>query len=87
VQVQTELTFTALCHLFIVFLCVMLIVFSLVSMWKENRFGWPLRGLIWFSLAIVGSCVAIALLAGYVQKTRSLEKVYDRVTAVTGGLE
>ena len=21
-------------------------------MWKENRFGWPLRGLIWFTVAI-----------------------------------
>jgi hypothetical protein len=38
---------------------------------ERDRFGWPLRGLIWFSLAIVGSYVAIALLAGYVQKTRS----------------
>src|SRR5262245_11980886 len=34
-------------------------------MWKENRFGWPLRGIIWFTLAIAGSCAVIALLAGY----------------------
>jgi hypothetical protein len=60
----------------------MLVVFSLVSMWKENRFGWPLRGLIWFTVAIVGSCAAIALLAGYVQKARSLEKVSHRVESV-----
>ena len=86
-QLQTELTFRALCHLFIVFLGVMLVVFSLVSMWKENRFGWPLRGLIWFSLAIVGSCAAIALFAGYVQKTRSLEKVSHPVETVGFGLE
>jgi hypothetical protein len=44
-------------------------------MCKENRFGWPLRGIIWFTLAIVGSCAVIALLAGYDQTTRSLEKV------------
>ena len=55
----------------------MLNAISLVSMWKENRFGWPLRGIIWFYLAI------IALLAGYVQKARSLEKVSHRVEAVT----
>jgi hypothetical protein len=56
-------------------------------MWKENRFGWPLRGIIWFTVAIAGSCAIIALLAGYVQKARSLEKVSQRVEAVTFGLE
>jgi hypothetical protein len=25
-------------------------------MWKENCFGWPLRGIIWFTVVIVGSC-------------------------------
>jgi len=44
------------------------LLLSLVSMWKENRFGWPLRGIIWFTVAIVGFCAAIALLAGYVQE-------------------
>jgi len=52
-------------------------------MWKENRFGWPLRGIIWFTVAIAVSCAIIALLAGYVQKARSLEKVTHRVEAVT----
>ena len=27
----------------IVFLALILVVLSLISMWKENRFGWPLR--------------------------------------------
>ena len=71
----------------IVFLGLACVVYSLVSMWKENRFGWPLRGIIWFTVAIVGSCAVIALLAGYVQKTRSLEKVSQRVGAATFGLE
>jgi hypothetical protein len=31
-------------------------------MWKENRFGWPLRGMIWFTVAIAGSCAVIACL-------------------------
>jgi hypothetical protein len=69
-----------------VFLGVTLVGFSLVSMWKENRFGWPLRGIVWFYLVIVGSCAVIAL-AGYVQKARSLEKVTHRVEAVTFGLD
>ena len=82
-----ELTFRALSLLLIVFLGLTCVVLSLVSMWKENRFGWPLRGIIWFYVAIVGSCAVIALLAGYVQKARSLEKVSHRVEAVTFGLE
>jgi hypothetical protein len=57
----------------IVFLGVTGVVYSLVSVWKENRFGWPLRGIIWFAVAIIGSCAVIALLAGYVEKARSLE--------------
>ena len=84
---QPELTFRALSHLLIVFLGVILVVFSLVSMWKENRFGWPLRGIIWFTVAIVGFSAAIALLAGYVQKARSLEKVSHHVEAVTARSE
>jgi predicted ferric reductase len=83
VQVQPELTFRALSHLLIVFLCVIMVVLSLVSMWKENRFGWPLRGIIWFTVAIIGSSAVIALLAGYVQKARSLEKISHRIEAVT----
>jgi hypothetical protein len=51
----------------IIFLCLTCVVYLLVSMWKENRFGWPLRGVIWFTVAIVGSCVIIALLVGYEQ--------------------
>jgi hypothetical protein len=84
--VQPELTFRALSLLLIVFLGVTLVGFSLASMWKENRFGWPLRGIIWFYLAIVGSGAVIAL-PGYAQKARSLEKVTHRVEAVTFKLE
>ena len=80
---QTHLTIMALSLWLIVFLGLTCVVFSLVSMWKENRFGWPLRGIIWFTVAIAGSCAIIALLAGYVQKAKSLEKVSRRVEAVT----
>jgi uncharacterized membrane protein len=85
--VEPELTIMALSLWMIVFLGLACVVYSLVSMWKENRFGWPLRGIIWFTVAIIGSCAVIALLAGYVQKARSLEKVSQRVEAVTFGLE
>ena len=46
-----------------------LIALSVVSMWKENRHGQSLKGIIWFALAIVGFSVLIALLVGYVQKS------------------
>jgi uncharacterized membrane protein len=85
--VEPELTIMALSLWMIVLLGLACVVYSLVSMWKENRFGWPLRGIIWFTVAIIGSCAVIALLAGYLQKTRSLEKVSQRVGAVTFGLE
>ena len=80
---QPELTIIALSLLMIVFLGLTCVVYALVSMWKENRFGWPLRGIIWFTVAIVDSCAVIALLAGYAQKARSLEKVSHRVEAET----
>jgi multisubunit Na+/H+ antiporter MnhB subunit len=73
--VQPDLTIIALSLWLIVVLGITLVVFALVSMWKENRFGWPLRGIIWFAVAIVGSCAIIGLLAGYEQTARSLEKV------------
>jgi hypothetical protein len=74
-QLQTELTIVALSLWLIVFLGLTCVVYSLVSMWKENRFGWPLRGIIWFAVAIIGSCAIIGLLAGYEETARSLEKV------------
>jgi hypothetical protein len=85
--VQLELTIIALSLWIIVVLGLTCVVYSLVSMWKENRFGWPLRGIIWFTVAIIGSCALIALLAGYDQTIRSLEKISHRVEAVTFGLD
>jgi hypothetical protein len=42
-----------------------------------------LGAVLWFYLAIIGSCAVIALLAGYAQKARSIERVTYRVQAVT----
>ena len=84
---QPELALRTSSLWLIVLLGLTLIALSLVSMWKENRYGQPLKGIIWFALAIVGFYVVIVLLAGYVQKAGSLEKVSHRVEAVTFGLE
>ena len=86
-QLQPEIALRALSLLLITLLGAILVVFTLISMWKENRFGWPLRGIVWFYLVIVGSCAVIALLAGYARKARSIERVTHRVEAVIFGLE
>ena len=79
---QPELALRASSLWLIVFLGLTLITLSVVSMWKERRQGQPLKGIIWFALAIVGFYVVIVFLAGYVQKARSLEKISHRVEAV-----
>jgi len=80
--VEPELTIIALTLGLIAFLGLTCVVYALVSMGKENRFGRPLKGIIWFTFAVIVSC-AIALLAGYVPKARSLEKITHRVETVT----
>jgi hypothetical protein len=65
--VQPELTIINLSLWMIVFLGLTCVVYAVVSMGRENRFGRPLKGIIWFTFAIIVSC-AIALLAGYIQK-------------------
>ena len=74
-DVPPELTIIAVSLWLIVLLGLTSVVYLLVSMWKENRFGWPLRGVIWFTVAIIGSCAVVGLLAGSVQTARSLERV------------
>jgi multisubunit Na+/H+ antiporter MnhB subunit len=80
---QSELALRALSYGLVVFVSITLLALSLISIRKENRRGEPLRGIIWFTVAIIGSCAAIVLLAGYVQKAKSSEKVSHRVEAVT----
>ena len=80
---QPQLTIIALSLWLIVFLGLTCVIFSVVSMSKQNRFGSPLRGVIWFTVAIAGSCAVIALLAGYVQMAKSSERVSRRLEAVT----
>lgn len=78
---ELKLTIIAFSLWLIVFLGLTVVVYSLVSIWKANRFEWPLRGIVWFTVAVIGSCAVIALLAGYVHKARS-DNV-SRVEAVT----
>jgi hypothetical protein len=77
----------ALSYWLVVVLGISLLALSLISMRKENRRGEPIGGMLWFSVAIIAFCAVVALLAGYAQKARSIERVTHRVEAVTFGLE
>jgi hypothetical protein len=83
-QLQPELTLRALSYGLIVLLT--LFALSLISIRKEYFQGRPINGIIWFTVAIIGSCAVVALLAGYAQKARSLEKVSRSVQTITNPL-
>jgi hypothetical protein len=78
-----ELTLRALSYRLVVDLDIRLLALSLISVRKKNRQGQPINRIIRFTVSIVASCVVIALLVGYVEKARSLEKVSHRVEAMT----
>jgi hypothetical protein len=86
-RVPPELTLRDMSYGVVVLLGITLFALSLISIRKENRQGQPLNGIIRFAVAIIGSCAAIALLAGYVQKARSLEEVTHGVEPVAFGVE
>jgi hypothetical protein len=85
--VQPELTFRALSYGLIGILGIALFALWLISMREEDGRGEPFKGMLWFGVAIIAFCAVIALVAGYVQKARWLEKVTHRVEAVSFGLE
>lgn len=80
---EPELTIITLSLWLIVLLGLASAVYSLVFMWKESRLDWAVRGIIWFTVAIVSSCAIIVFLAGYIQKGRMSEKLSHHVEAVT----
>jgi hypothetical protein len=73
-----ELTITAASHLIMGILGLTVWVVSLVSMRKENQFGHPLRGIFWFTLAIVCLC-AVVLFADNLERFRALETISRQV--------
>jgi hypothetical protein len=86
VRVQLELALRLSSYVLVVILGVTLIALSLVSMWKETHHGQSLREIIWFSSAIIiGFFAAIAPLAGYLQKARSMEKTSHRIEVMKFG--
>jgi multisubunit Na+/H+ antiporter MnhB subunit len=80
--VDAELTLRALSYGLVVLLGITLLALSLISLRKENRQGQPLNGIIWLTVALIGSCAVVVLLAGYIQKARSVEKVSHRAEAM-----
>ena len=82
-EVPPELTIIALSLWLIVLLGLTSVVYLLVSMWKENRFGWSLRGIIWFTVGIIGSCAFMGLLAGSVQDSQIVGESLPPLTAMS----
>ena len=76
---QPELTFRALSYGLIGILGIALFALWLISTREEDERGESFKGMLWFSVAIIAFCAVIALVAGYVQKARWLEKVSHRV--------
>jgi hypothetical protein len=79
-----ELTITAASYLLIGLLGLTVWVVSLVSMRKENQFGHPLRGIFWFTLAIVCLC-AVVLFADNLERVRALEMISRKVGSALRG--
>ena len=84
-QLQPELTLRALSYGLVVLLVITLLALSFISIRKGESSGRASHGIVWFAVAIISSVAVIALLAGYAQKARSIERVTHRVEAVTFG--
>jgi amino acid transporter len=82
-QLQPELAPRVLSYGLVVLLGIILLALSLISIRKGESSGRASHGIVWFAVAIIGSFAVIALLAGYAQKARSLEKFTHRVEALT----
>ena len=59
--------FKALGYLVIGLLSVTLLILSLVSAAKDHRSEDRLKGLVFFTLAVIGLCTFLALFLGYLQ--------------------
>jgi hypothetical protein len=81
-QLQPELTLNALSYGLVALLAITLLALSFISIREGESSGRASHGIVWFAVAIIGSCAVILLLAGYVQKAR-IERVTHRVEAVT----
>jgi hypothetical protein len=86
-QLQPELALRALSYGLVGLLGITLLALSLISIRKGESSGRATYGIAWFAVAIISSVAVIALLAGYVQKARSLERATHRVEAVAFDFE
>jgi small-conductance mechanosensitive channel len=86
-QLQPKLALRALSYGLVVLLSITLLALSLISIRKGESSGRASHGIVWFAMAIIGSFAVIALLAGYAQKARSIERVTHRGEAVVFELE
>jgi hypothetical protein len=73
-RMPPELAFRALSYGLIGFLSATVLVIVLISLCKENRYYQPVRGILWFALAVTALCAAVSLLAA-IQRIRAFEKM------------
>jgi len=92
-RMDSALTFNALSYGLVGLLWVAGLVLSLVSIRKESRCGIPLKGLMGLTVAVMGLCTFIALLAAFAEKTGAFEKdhwsrrqsdIRERLAAMSG---
>jgi uncharacterized membrane protein SirB2 len=80
-----ELTIAAASYLLIGLFGTIAFIFVLGSLRKKKQVGHPLRGILWFTLAVVCLC-AVVLFADYLETLRVLETISHRVEAMISGL-
>jgi hypothetical protein len=78
---QLELAFRAVCYVLMEVLGITLLCVFMISARKEIGSGEPVRGVLWFGLAIVVICALIALFAG-VPTAMNLEHISNHVETV-----
>ena len=75
---------TAASYLILGILWIAVFIFSLVSMRRENQLGHPLRGIFWFTLAIV--CISVVVLfADNLERVKELGIISRHVKAMILG--
>ena len=77
-----DLTVRGLSYAVVGLLLLTMLLLALISMRKEARRDEPLRGLLWFTLVVLGLCTFVALSSAY-QAAKSQNKLGPRLQTQT----
>ena len=73
--VDSELTFKTISYGLVGLLWVTTLVLLWISIQKERRYAYPHRGVLGLTVVVLCLCAFIVLVAAYVQKARSIQKL------------